>query len=136
LNFSLLNTLFPDFSLPTGSAKHRHRQDLVDHFRSIFSHLPALQDQNAPLFRQSSMSPTPQASSPVLDILLAFSCSQFEEHGIQNEETSLYFHNKALQGLIKLLDNLWEGNAEEILSTIMLLVYYEIVSAPLFHHSI
>lgn len=82
------------------------------------------------------MSPKSQASSPVLGILLAFSCSQFEQHGVQNEERPLYFHHKALQGLIKLLDNLWEGNAEEILSTIMLLVYYEIVSAPLFYHSI
>jgi hypothetical protein len=136
LNFSLLNTPLSGMSLPFESANNRYSQDFVDHFRTVFSHLPALQDQNVPLFRQSSMSPTSQASSPVQDILLAFSCFQFEEHGVQNEKTSLYFHNKALQGLIKLLDNLWEGNAEEILSTIMLLVYYEIVGAAFFHNSI
>ncbi|PMD28880.1 hypothetical protein L207DRAFT_539298 [Hyaloscypha variabilis F] len=131
LNSSLLNTPFHDFNLPLESGKHQHCQDVVDHFSSVFSHLPAFQDQNTPLFGPSSMSTKPQTIPPVLDILLAFSCSQFEQqHGVQNEETSLYFHSRALQGLIQLLDNIWEGNAEEILCTIMLLVYYEILVRP------
>ena len=132
LNSSLLNTPFQDFNLPLESGKHQHCQDIVDHFSSVFSHLPAFQGQNTPLFGPSPMSTKSQTSPPVLDILLAFSCSQFEQqHGVQNEETSLYFHSRGLQGLIQLLDNIWEGNAEEILCTIMLLVYYEIASVPL-----
>jgi hypothetical protein len=128
----LLNTPFEDFNLPLDSRKHQHCQDVVDHFSSVFSHLPAFQGQNTPRFGSSSISTKPQTTPPVLEILLAFSCSQFEQqHGVQNEETSLYFHSRALQGLIELLDNIWEGNAEEILCTIMLLVYYEIVSVTL-----
>lgn len=72
--------------------------------------------------------PISQASSPVVDILLGFSSSQLDCRGIQNEERSLYFHNRALQELAKLIDGFKEAAKEEVLSTILLLLYYEVVS--------
>ena len=70
----------------------------------------------------------PHDSPPVLDVLLAFSSSHLEHRGIQDEGKSLHLYNKALQGLGRLIDNFDKANKEEVLSTIMLLVYYEVVS--------
>jgi hypothetical protein len=126
LNLQLLDSdslVFMEF------AEHQHRRALVDHFCNILSHLLVFRDDTGNPFRQLIV-PISQASSPVLDVLLAFSSSHLEHKTIQNEEQSLYFHNKALQGLAKLIDDFEESNKEEILSAIVLLVYYEVVSGP------
>lgn len=51
-----------------------------------------------------------------------------EYRGVENEEKSSDFHNNALQGLAKLIQQNDQANREEILGAIMLLVYYEVVS--------
>lgn len=108
-------------------AEHRHRRALIDHFCNILSHLLVFRENTGNPFRQLIL-PISHASSPVLDILLAFSSSHLEHKGVQSEEKSLYFHNKALQGLAKLIEDFEYSNKEEVLSTIMLLVYHEAVS--------
>lgn len=109
-------------------AEHEHRRVLVDHFCNVLTHLLVFREDTGNPFRQM-IPPFSDRRSPVLDVVLAFSSSHLEHKGIRSEENSIYFHNKALQGLGKLIDDFEESNKEEILSTIMLLVYYEVVSA-------
>jgi hypothetical protein len=56
------------------------------------------------------------------------SSAHLEHRGIENEEKSLDFHNRALQGLAKLIEQNDQRYKEEVLSAIMLLVYYEVVN--------
>jgi hypothetical protein len=103
---------------------HDHRQGLMDHFSKVLSNLIIFNP-----FRQLTL-PLAHASSPILDALLAFSSSYLEHRGLEDEETSLYFHNKALHGLTNLIDPMKEANRETVLGTIMLLLYYEVVRVP------
>jgi hypothetical protein len=127
------NTPFPgsplldlDSSILTEYTEHPPSRVLVDHFCNILSHLSVFQGDDRITFRQLTLQRS-YSNSPVLDILLAFSYSHLDHEGMHNEETSLCFYNKALQGLTKLIDDFEEANKEEVLSTIMLLVYYEAV---------
>jgi hypothetical protein len=128
-----LNTRLSDLESPAfmGNTEHRRRGDLIDYFCNVFSHLLVFSDTEDVRNPLRKMIPQPSfTNSPLLDILLAFSSSLLEHGDIPSEEKSLHFHNKALQGLGKLIDDFEETNKEEVLSTIMLLVYYEIVSTP------
>ncbi|RAL67677.1 hypothetical protein DID88_008419 [Monilinia fructigena] len=71
--------------------------------------------------------PLSHASLPVMNAMFALSSAHMEYRGVENEEKSLDFHNKALQGLAKLIQQNDRANREEILSAIMLLVYYEVL---------
>ena len=107
--------------------ERRHREALIDYFCNVLSHLLVFREDTGNPFQELVL-PISHPGSPVLDVLLAFSSSHMKHGSVQNEENSLYFHNKALQGLGKLIDDFEEANKEEVLSTIMLLVYYEVVS--------
>jgi hypothetical protein len=63
-----------------------------------------------------------------MNAIFALSSAHLEHRGIENEEKSLDFHNRALQGLAKLIEQNDQRNKEEVLGAIMLLVYYEVVS--------
>lgn len=63
-----------------------------------------------------------------MNAMFALSSAHMEYRGVENEEKSLDFHNKALQGLAKLIQQNDQAYREEILGAIMLLVYYEVVS--------
>ena len=104
-----------------------HCEALIDYFCNVLSHLLVFREDTCNPFQEFVL-PISHPGSPVLDVLLAFSSSHIEHRNVQYEEKSLYFHNKALQGLGKLIDDFEEANKEEVLSTIMLLVYYEVVS--------
>jgi hypothetical protein len=54
--------------------------------------------------------------------------AHLEYRGVENDEKSVYFHNKAIQGLARLIQKGAGANRNELLAAIMLLVYYEVVS--------
>jgi hypothetical protein len=103
-----------------------NRRALVDHFCNVLSHLIVFKEDTGNPFRQLVL-PLSHASSPVMNAIFALSSAHLEYRGIENEEKSLTFHNRALQGLAQLIDQNDEGKREEVLGAIMLLVYYEVV---------
>jgi hypothetical protein len=105
----------------------RNRRALVDHFCNVLSHLIVFKEDTGNPFRQLVL-PLSHASSPVMNAIFALSSAHLEYRGIENEEKSLDFHNRALQGLAQLIEQNEHANREEVLGAIMLLVYYEVVS--------
>jgi hypothetical protein len=106
----------------------RSRRALVDHFCNVLSHLIVFKEDTGNPFRQLVL-PLSHESSPVMDAIFALSSAHLENRGMEMEENSLFFHNKALQGLAKLIDQSDVSNREEVLGAIVLLVYYEVVSS-------
>jgi hypothetical protein len=107
----------------------RNRRALVDHFCNVLSHLIVFKEDTGNPFRQLVL-PLSHACSPVMNAIFALSSAHLEYRGIENEEKSLDFHNRALQGLAKLIEQNDQRNREEVLGAIILLVYYEVVSSP------
>jgi hypothetical protein len=104
----------------------KNRRALVDHFCNVLSHLIVFKEDTGNPFRQLVL-PLSHASSPVMNAIYALSSAHLEYRGVENEEKSLDFHNKALQGLARLIDQKDQASREEVLGAIMLLVYYEVV---------
>lgn len=65
-------------------------------------------------------------SPPLLNAIYAISSAHLEHRGLQVEERALDLHSKALQGLANLIANKDEGNRDEVLAVIILLLYYEV----------
>jgi hypothetical protein len=105
-----------------------NRRALLNHFCNTLSHLIVLKEDSKNPFRQLVL-PLSYSSSPVLNAIYALASAHLEYRGVQTEESSLVFHNKALQSLAQLIDCNDNTRKEEILGAIMLLVYYEAVSA-------
>ncbi|TVY44421.1 L-arabinose-responsive transcription regulator ARA1 [Lachnellula cervina] len=104
----------------------RSRRALVDHFCNVLSHLIVFKEDTGNPFRQLVL-PLSHASSPVMNAIFALSSAHLEYRGIENEEKSLTFHNRALQGLAQLIDQNDQERREEVLGAIILLVYYEVL---------
>ena len=117
-----------EFSAPVYMefTEKKNRRALVDHFCNVLSHLIVFKEDTGNPFRQLVL-PLSHACSPVMNAIFALSSAHLEYRGIENEEKSLDFHNKALQGLARLIDQNAQANREEVLGAIMLLVYYEVV---------
>jgi hypothetical protein len=64
-----------------------------------------------------------------MDAIYALASAHLEYRGVQNAEKSVYFHNQAIQGLARLIEQGGDVNRNELLAAIMLLVYYEVVSS-------
>jgi hypothetical protein len=107
----------------------KNRRMLIDHFCNVFSHLIVFKEHTGNPFRELIL-PLSHISSPVMNTILALSSAHLEYRGINNGEKSLDFHNRALQGLAQLIDQGEQVNKEEVLSAVILLVYYEAVSFP------
>jgi hypothetical protein len=107
----------------------KNRRTLMEHFCNVLSNLIVFKEDAGNPFRELIL-PLAYISSPVMNAILALASAHLEHSGIENEEKSLDFHNRALQGLAQLIDQGDQANKEEVLSTIMLLVYYEAVSFP------
>lgn len=143
---SLLHAAFGEFS------DRRGRRGLVDHFCNVLSHLIVFREETGNPFQQLVL-PLAARSEPVLNAVYALSCAHLEYRGCTAAdddaaapERSLLFHNRAIQGLARLIDQGHElrhhqqhvdaGGAatsgfsrNELLAAIMLLVYYEVVSS-------
>ena len=107
----------------------KNLRTLLDYFCNVFSHLIVFKEDTGNPFQELILLFS-HVSSPVMNAIFALSSAHLEYRGIENEEKSLDFLNRALQGLVQLIDQGEQANKEEVLSVIMLLVYYEAVSFP------
>ena len=118
-----------DFSLPAFSeyTGQESRRNLLDHFCNVLSHLIVFKEDSGNPFRQLVL-PMAQKSPPLLHAIYAISSAHLEHRGLHVEERALDLHSKALQGLANLIAHKDEGNRDEVLAVIILLLYYEVGS--------
>lgn len=109
-----------------------NRRALVDHFCNVLSHLIVFREESGNPFQQLVL-PLTQKSSPVMNAIYALASAHLEYRGVENQEKSILFHNRAIQGLARLISLNNKANRNEILAAIMLLVYYEVVSFHIQH---
>ncbi|CAF9905021.1 MAG: hypothetical protein ALECFALPRED_010661 [Alectoria fallacina] len=102
------------------------RRGLLDHFCNVLSHLIVFKEDSGNPFRQLVL-PMARKSPPLLNAIYAISSAHLEHRGLHVEERALDLHSKALQGLAGLIAHKDEGNRDEVLAVIILLLYYEIV---------
>ncbi|KAJ4134834.1 hypothetical protein NW768_004443 [Fusarium equiseti] len=112
--------VFSEFSERT------NRRALVDHFCNVLSHLIVFREESGNPFQQLVL-PLCHASQPVTNAVYALASAHLEYRGVENDEKSVYFHNKAIQGLARLIQKGPGANRNELLAAIMLLVYYEVL---------
>ncbi|KAJ8129017.1 hypothetical protein O1611_g4618 [Lasiodiplodia mahajangana] len=117
-----------EFYMPVFSefSSRPNRRALVDHFCNVLSHLIVFREESGNPFQQLVL-PLSHGSSPVMNAIYALASAHLEYRGVQNPEKSIYFHNQAIQGLAKLIENQGKVNKNELLAAIMLLVYYEVL---------
>lgn len=120
----LLEFIAPVFS---EFSERPNRRALVDHFCNVLSHRIVFREETGNPFQQLIL-PLTRKSPPVMNAIFALACAHLEHRGVENPERSLYFHNRAIQGVAQLIQLNDKVNRNEILAAIMLLVYYECVS--------
>ncbi|KAI6756782.1 hypothetical protein HG530_011380 [Fusarium avenaceum] len=103
-----------------------NRRALVDHFCNVLSHLIVFREESGNPFQQLLL-PLCHESQPVTNAVYALASAHLEYRGVENDEKSVYFHNKAIQGLARLIQKGAGANRNELLAAIMLLVYYEVL---------
>ncbi|KAI9814169.1 MAG: hypothetical protein M1827_003335 [Pycnora praestabilis] len=104
------------------------RRHLMSHFCGVLSQLMVFKEDTGNPFRQLIL-PMAARSSPVLNAVLAISSAHLEHQGFQTEERALDLHSNTLQGLRRIMAEDRQANKDEVLAVIMLLVYYEELSA-------
>lgn len=116
-----------DFSVPAFSeyTSRESQRGLLDHFCNVLSHLIVYKEDSGNPFRQLVL-PMAQKSPPLLNAIYAISSAHLEHRGLHVEERALDLHSKALQGLANLIAHKDEGNRDEVLAVIILLLYYEV----------
>ena len=121
-----------DFAMPAFSefTNRESRRGLLDHFCNVLSHLIVFKEDTGNPFRQLVL-PIAQKSPPLLNAIYAISSAHLEHRGLQVEERALDLHSKALQGLANLIAHKDEGNRDEVLAVIILLLYYEVSKSSL-----
>ncbi|KAF7552004.1 hypothetical protein G7Z17_g4647 [Cylindrodendrum hubeiense] len=112
----------PNFSEFSGRT---NRRALLDHFCNVLSHLIVFREERGNPFQQLVL-PLCQNSQSVTNAVYALASAHLEFRGVENGEKSVYFHNKAIQGLAQLIKQGAGVNQNELLAAIMLLVYYEV----------
>ncbi|KAI8949912.1 hypothetical protein F4801DRAFT_590810 [Xylaria longipes] len=117
-----------EFRIPAFSefSNRPNRRALVDHFCNVLSHLIVFREELGNPFQQLVL-PLSHNSSPVMNAIYALASAHLEYRGVQNTEKSLYFHNQAIQGLARVIENQGKVDKNELLAAIMLLVYYEVL---------
>ena len=101
------------------------RRGLLSHFCNVLIPLIIFKEDSTNPFR-SLILPMAQKSKPLLNAIYAISSAHLEHRGIQLEERALDLQSKSLQGLAMLIAHKDEGNRNEILAVIILLLYYEV----------
>ncbi|KAF5525143.1 L-arabinose-responsive transcription regulator ARA1 [Colletotrichum aenigma] len=120
-----LEFLFPTFS---EFSDRPNRRALVDHFTNVMSHLIVLRETEAGNPFQQLVLPLCHSSSTVTNAIYALASAHLENRGCgYTEEKAVHFHNQAIQGLARLIELGGDANKNELLATIMLLVYYEVL---------
>ncbi|KAK7421567.1 hypothetical protein QQZ08_009912 [Neonectria magnoliae] len=118
--FEFCSPSFTEFSGRT------NRRALVDHFCNVLSHLIVFREERGNPFQQLVL-PLCHSSPSVMNAVYALASAHLEYRGVANGEKSVYFHNKAIQGLAQLIKQGAGVNQNELLAAIMLLVYYEVL---------
>lgn len=103
------------------------KRALVAHFCNVLSHLIVFREESGNPFQQLVL-PLTHSSSPVMNAIYALASAHLEYRCVESGAKSLHFHNKAIQGLAGLIEQGGKSSRNELLATIMLLVYYEVVS--------
>ena len=118
-----------EFTYPafTEFSERTNRRTLVDHFCNKISHLIVFREECGNPFQQLVL-PLCHNSPSVTNAIYALASAHLDYRGVENGEKSVYFHNKSIQGLAKLIAQGGDANRNELLATIMLLVYYKVVS--------
>ncbi|KAI1471020.1 fungal-specific transcription factor domain-containing protein [Daldinia caldariorum] len=117
-----------EFVLPVFSefSDRPNRRALVDHFCNVLSHLIVFREESGNPFQQLVL-PLSHRSAPIMNAVYALASAHLEYRGIATSEKSLYFHNRAIQGLARLIEQEGKVDKTELLAAIMLLVYYEVL---------
>ena len=116
-----------DFGVPAYSeyTNRESQRGLLDHFCNVLSHLIVFKEDSGNPFRQMVL-PMAQKSPALLNAIYAISSAHLEHRGLHVEERALDLHSKALQGLASLIVHKDEGNRDEVLAVIILMLYYEV----------
>ena len=102
----------------------------MNHFCNVLSHLIVFREESGNPFQQLVL-PLSHGSPPVMNAIYALASAHLEYRGVNTGEKSIYFHNEAIQSLAQLIEKNGKVNHKnELLASIMLLVYYEVVSRP------
>lgn len=109
----------------TESTTRESRRNLLDHFSNVLSHLLVFKEDPGNPFRQMIL-PMAQKSPPLLNAIYAISSAHLEHRGLHVGDKALDLHSKALQGLASLIAHKDEGNRDEVLAVIILLLYNEV----------
>ena len=120
-----------EFSSPIFSEfSHKYQERmLMNHFCNTLSHLIVLREDEGNPFQQLVL-PLAHNSSAVQNAMFALAGAHLEAKGVealQNDERSVHYHNEAICSLAKLIEKGDGTNKNELLATIILLVYYEVV---------
>ncbi|KAL7943741.1 fungal-specific transcription factor domain-containing protein [Trichoderma barbatum] len=111
---------FAEFSNQT------NRRALIDHFTNVLSHLIVLREDEGNPFQRLVL-PLSHKSTAVSNAIFALASAHLEHRGVQNSERSVYFHNRAINGLAALIAKGCDANRNELLAAIILLIYYEVL---------
>lgn len=107
-----------------------NRRGLMNHFCNVLSHLIVFREESGNPFQQLVL-PLSHGSAPVMNAIYALASAHLEYRGVDTGEKSIYFHNEAIQSLAQLIEKNGKVNHKnELLASIMLLVYYEVVWFP------
>lgn len=100
---------------------------LLDHFHNVLSHLIVLQEDDGNPF-QRLVVPLSSSSPAVRNAIFALSSAHREFQAGRPDEGSLVFHNSTIRSLAKLIEQGNGVNKNELMATVILLIYYEVVS--------
>ncbi|KAK2595082.1 hypothetical protein QQS21_007213 [Conoideocrella luteorostrata] len=102
---------------------------LIDHFCNTLSHLIVLREDEGNPFQQLVL-PLAHNSPAVRGALYALASAHLEGKGVnrlENAENSVHFHNEAIRNLATLIGKGDGVDKNELLATIILIVYYEVL---------
>ncbi|KAG8413483.1 hypothetical protein J3459_015366 [Metarhizium acridum] len=106
-----------------------HHRVLVNHFCNTISRLIVLREDEGNPFQQLVL-PLAYNSPAVKSAIYALASAHLEAKRVwkmDNDQKSIQFHNEALRSLAKLIEKGNDADKNELLATIILLVYYEVL---------
>lgn len=135
---SLIETPYLELRIPAFSelSHLKSRRRLFDHFHNVLSHLIVLREEGSNNPFQQLVLPLSLQSSAVSGAIYALASAHLEFRGAAKEESSLLFHNEAVRSLSKLIDQGSTVDRNELLASVILLIYYEVVSSYVYFHQL
>ncbi|CZR49879.1 uncharacterized protein FPRO_16087 [Fusarium proliferatum ET1] len=113
--FELCAPVFSEFS------ERNNRRVLFDHFYNVLSRRIVFHEESGNPFQQLIL-PLCYTSFVVTNAVYALASAHLEHRGVRNDENSIYFHNRAIQGLARLIQKGTGAGKNELLAAVMLLL--------------